>query len=221
MSARRAVAYVVGRSRAADRHPGQLGQLCVAEKPWTSRAASYCATRRESNSSGSSAPSAIRTPASNSSRKGTARKIGIDAQGDVRLWTDLERDSRIGQVRDQGRVLDRSDAVPDAVCARVRPGRTTRSPRRAARRRAARRTGPPGLAMSNALANASASPRRSSFDRPKPTTPRPAYWAASRASVRASSGCRVRLAAISDRDGDPGTVGGLARSVQHQIGEGA
>jgi hypothetical protein len=50
--------------------------------------------------------------------------------------------------------------------------------------------------MRNARMNSPAAPRRSSFDRPNPTTPWPEYCAASRASVRASKGCLVRLAAM-------------------------
>jgi hypothetical protein len=54
-------------------------------------------------------------------------------------------------------------------------------------------------AMRKARVNSSAGPRRSSFDRPKPTTPSPANCAASRASVRASKGFLVRLAAMITR----------------------
>ena len=50
--------------------------------------------------------------------------------------------------------------------------------------------------MRKAGAKSAVEPRRSSLLSPKPMTPRPAYWAASRASVRASSGCLVRLAAM-------------------------
>ncbi len=55
---------------------------------------------------------------------------------------------------------------------------------------------PARVAIRKAGSNSSVRPRRSSLDRPKPTTPRPACIAASRARVRASSGCRVRLAAM-------------------------
>ncbi len=55
---------------------------------------------------------------------------------------------------------------------------------------------PARRAMPNAAAKSPVSPRRSSLDNPNPTTPRPAYCTARRASVRASSGWRVRLAAI-------------------------
>ena len=57
------------------------------------------------------------------------------------------------------------------------------------------RSSPARSAIPNAAANSCAAPRRSSLDRPNPVTPRPAYWAASRARVLASSGCLVRLAA--------------------------
>ena len=52
--------------------------------------------------------------------------------------------------------------------------------------------------MAKACPKSSVTPRRSSFDSPNPTTepgPEPACRAASRASVFASSGCRIRLAA--------------------------
>ncbi len=55
---------------------------------------------------------------------------------------------------------------------------------------------PARAAILKAGANSAAAPRRSSLDRPKPMTPRPAWADASRASVRASSGCRVRFAAM-------------------------
>ena len=51
-------------------------------------------------------------------------------------------------------------------------------------------------AIAKAPAKSAVAPRRSSLESPNPTTPRPAYCTASRARVRASSGCRVRLAAI-------------------------
>jgi hypothetical protein len=58
------------------------------------------------------------------------------------------------------------------------------------------RVSPARSAIANAAAKSLVRPRRSSLDRPNPTTPRSTYCAASRASVRASSGCRVRLAAM-------------------------
>lgn len=55
---------------------------------------------------------------------------------------------------------------------------------------------PARSAIAKAGPKSGVEPRRSSLESPKPTTPRSAYCPASRASVRASSGCRVRLAAI-------------------------
>ena len=50
--------------------------------------------------------------------------------------------------------------------------------------------------MRKAGANSAAGPRRSSLESPNPTTPCPANCAASRAIIRASIGCLVRLAAM-------------------------
>ena len=55
---------------------------------------------------------------------------------------------------------------------------------------------PARSAIRKAGAKSAAGPRRSSLESPKPITPCPAYCAASRASVRASIGCLVRLAAM-------------------------
>ena len=87
-----------------------------------------------------------------------------------------------------------SDVEADAGC----------SAARAARRRAAPARRPARSAIAKAGAKSAVVPRRSSLDSPKPTTPRPAYCAASRARVRASSGCRVRLAAITTAMPEPG-----------------
>ena len=62
---------------------------------------------------------------------------------------------------------------------------------------------PARSAIRNAPAKSAVEPRRSSLERPKPTTPRPAYWPASLARVRASSGCRVRLAAMTTAIASP------------------
>ena len=62
-------------------------------KACTSRAISYCLTRRRPNSTGSSAPSAIGTPASNSVRSGTDSAIGGDAEGHVRGRAHLAGDA--------------------------------------------------------------------------------------------------------------------------------
>ena len=73
--------------------------------------------------------------------------------------------------------------------------------------------------MAKAGAKSAVTPRRSSLESPKPTTPRPAYWAASRASVRASSGCRVRFAAIDDAHPEAGVGAASRDGVEHQVGE--
>ena len=125
-------------------------------------------------------------------------QVRVDAERDVGDRADLERDA------------GRDDPVQQ--CAGPRPtGPRGRAGRRASRRgRRARCSAPTQLAAvrrqraarpRSAIAERAARsprvrPRRSSLDSPKPTTPRPAYWTASRARVRASSGCRVRLAAM-------------------------
>ena len=77
---------------------------------------------------------------------------------------------------------------------------------------------PASRAMRKARANSRVSPRRSSLDSPKPTTPSSTYCDASRARVRASSGWRVRLAATTMPIPTPVVGGGVAGGVQHQLG---
>ena len=96
-----------------------------------------------------------------------------------------------------------------AGCARVR----------AARRRAARASARPARRSGTPARTRPCCPRRSSLESPKPTTPRPAYCAASRARVRASSGCRVRLAAMTTAMPRPVRSLGVAYGVEHQVGE--
>ena len=147
-------------------------------------------------------------------------QVAVDAERDVRDRAHLQRHAR---PRRPGR------AAPGPR----RPGRRARSGRRAASSRQVRTlsgpsSSPPCGASSrparSAIANAGAKsavvPRRSSLDSPKPTTPRPAYCAASRASVRASSGCRVRLAAITTAMPRPVGARRLAHGVEDQVGEG-
>ena len=107
-------------------------------------------------------------------------------------------------------VLDRADAVADPVGVQVVQAASGRSPARTARRRAAQQQ--PGALgdLERRRERRRCSPRRSSLDSPNPTTPRPAYCAASRASVRASSGCRVRLAAITTATAIPVARDGVA-----------
>ena len=124
------------------------------------------------------------------------RQVGVDAEGDVGDRAHLEGDAAVDDA-------DRAGRGPR------RPGRRGPAGRRAARRGTSRMCSGPSSsppcgvssrparsAIRKAPANSAVRPRRSSLERPNPTTPRPAYCPASRASVRASSGCRVRLAAI-------------------------
>ena len=101
----------------------------------------------------------------------------------------------------------------------ARRGRSGRLRPDAARRRAAPAPGRPARRSGTPAAKSAVLPRRSSLERPKPTTPRPAYCAASRASVRASSGCRVRLAAITTAMPSPVRSRGVPDAVEHQVGE--
>ena len=158
--------------------------------------ASYWSASREPNSSGSSAPSATGTPASSSCAQRDVRGLGVDAEATFEDGADLQGDPR------------RRRAAPSAPGPRRR-GRRARSGRRPGRpgrpaRWPGRSSSPPCGADSSPArsgdaegrpSNSRARPRRSSLDSPNPTTPRPAYCAASRARVRASSGCLVRLAA--------------------------
>ena len=138
-------------------------------------------------------------------------EVGVDAERDVGDRADLERDAR---PRRSGR----------AARGPRRPGRRGRAGRRGASSRQARTlagpsssppcgtsSSPARSAIAKAGAKSAVRPRRSSLDSPKPTTPRPAYCAASRASVRASSGCRVRLAAMTTAIPRPVSRGGVAR----------
>ena len=109
-------------------------------------------------------------------------------------------------MRDQVRVLDRAHPVADPVAHRARRGTTDTlsAPRSSPPCGADNRAGPRRRCRS-ALA------KRQRLSAPlvvrqarNPTTPRPAYCAASRASVRASSGWRVRLAAITTATSTPG-----------------
>ena len=169
----------------------------ASDSPNTSRATSYWATRRERNSSGSSAASATVAPADNRIGSGTCEKSVYTP----RCTFDVGHTSR---------------AMPASTTAFSRSGSSlvrTPCPRRAgakadttSRTEDGPRSSPPcgtptspaRRAMRNAGANEAVEPTRSSFDRPKATTspgPSPANDAASRASVRASNGCFMRDAA--------------------------
>ena len=168
-----------------------------SDRPNTSRATSYWATRRARKSSGSSAARAMRAPADSSVGSGTCEKSVYTP----RCTFDVGQTSR---------------AMPASTTARSSAGSSlvrTPCPRRAganvdttSRTEDGPRSSPPcgtptrpaRRAMRNAGAKEAVDPTRSSFDRPKPTTspgPSPANDAARRARVRASSGCFMRDAA--------------------------
>ncbi len=111
----------------------------------------------------------------------------------------------------------RRDAVPDPVGAQlVQAGPDAGRPA-AAHRHAEPTAARPGSRCGRPARTRPVAPRRSSLLSPNPITPRPAYCAASRASVRASSGCLVRLAAMMTPMPTPGRGAGLRRRVEHEF----
>ena len=164
-------------------------------RPCARRAISYCAPSRDPNSSGSSAPSATGTPSPSSVPSGTAAASGATP----RATLDAGQTSRV-ILPAASRLVSSASPAAATPC----PIRSACRSSRQARTLAGPHSSPPcgvssspdRAAMRNAAANSAAPPRRSSLLSPNPITPRPAYCAASRASVRASSGCLVRLAAM-------------------------
>ena len=188
-------------------------------RSWAARIVAYCPASRDPNSSGSSAPSATVAPAASSVGQRHRGQVGVDAERDVGDRAHLEGDAGGDDPVEQGGVLGRPDAVPEPVGVQVVEAQGGCGRVRAARRRAGTSSSPARSAIAKAGANSAVVPRRSSLESPKPTTPRPAYCAASRARVRASSGCRVRLAAITTAMPRPVSRDGLGDGVEHQVGE--
>ena len=159
------------------------------------RASSYWAVSRAPNSSGSSAPRATGIPASSSCGNGTAA-----GEGATPIATFEAGQTSSVVCRSASRRSSAGSSTALTPC----PIRSAFSSSRQARILAGPLSSPPcGTSISPALAairNAGAKsavvPRRSSLDRPKPVTPRPAYTLASLAAVRASSGCRTRFEAM-------------------------
>ena len=89
----------------------------------------------------------------------------------------------------------------------ARRGRRPRCPARPARRRAASRSARPGRRSGRPGRSPRSGPAARRWTARSRPRPRPAYCAASRASVRASSGCRVRLARDDHADADAGRPG--------------
>ena len=188
---------VGGRPAHGDRRPRQVGELDVGE-PRALAGRRVLVREPGPKISGSSAPSATGVPASTSRRRGTSSGAVEDAE---------RRRSRAGTPRGRRRrsatgpgrgVLDGPHAVPEPVRRQSRRGSPS----------------PPAAPSSSPPCGTSASPARRAIAKagsevvghPSPLVVRqpepddgtrapPAYRAASRASVRASSGCRIRLAA--------------------------
>ncbi len=166
-----------------------------AVKSCTSRAISYCLTSRRPNSSGSSAPSATGTPASNRTRTGTAAGPGATPSATLEDGqTSSVTPVAASRLTTSGSSTDRTPWPIRLACSRSSVAVTLAGPTSSPACGTSSRPACP--AIRNARSKSSAGPRRSSLDRPKPTTPRPANCAASRARVRASRGCLVRLAAM-------------------------
>jgi hypothetical protein len=167
----------------------------VSLNPCSLRAIPYCTSRREPKSSGSSAPSATGTPASNSLRSGTSPGPGATPSATL-------EDGQTSRVTAwlASRLTSSWSAAACTpwpirpACSSSRQASTLAGPTSSPPCGTASR--PPRSAMRKAGAKSPARPRRSSLLSPNPVTPRPAYRTASRARVRASSGCRVRLAAM-------------------------
>ena len=208
-----------GARDAADRHPRQLGELGVGEVVGGAHGGVLTGQPRPEQQ----------------------RVVG--AQRDRRAGRQQRRAAAPRSGRSRRRAPRWRPGRPPARRPPRRSGRAARGPPPSGRRgRAGRRAARPGRpgcsagpsssppcgtrarparsAIAKAGAKSAVLPRRSSLDSPKPTTPRPAYCAASRARVRASSGCRVRLAAITTAMPETGVARGLADRVEDQVGEG-
>jgi hypothetical protein len=163
-------------------------------KSCTSRAISYWCTSRRPNSSGSSAPSATGTPSETSARTGTAARSGSTPSATLDDGhTSQVTPSSASRLTKSGSSTARTPCPIRDACSRSSAATTLAGP--VSSPACGTRSSPARLAMRKARSKSSAGPRRSSLDRPRPTTPRPANCAASRAIVRASRGCLVRLAA--------------------------
>jgi hypothetical protein len=164
-------------------------------KPCESRAISYCLTSLRPKSSGSSAPSAIGTPTSKSRRSGTAAGSGMTPRA---TFEDGQSSSVMSPFASRstssGSSTARTPCPIRSACSRSMQAATLAGPVSSPPCGTSSR--PARSAIRNARSKSSAGPRRSSLDSPNPTTPSAAYCAASRASVRASSGCLVRFAAM-------------------------
>ena len=207
-----------GAHRAAHRAAGQLGQLRVVQ------AVHRRGPARTARAAGSRTAAGRRPPAPpgrRPSRRRAQRHVGGGRRRRrAARW-------RTGRPRGSRRRRPAGPAGPGPRPTRtpwpIRPGAEgveaggARCPARPARRRAASRAARPGRRSGRPGRSPRSRPRRSSLDSPKPTTPRPAYCAASRASVRASSGCRVRFAAMTTPTPTPVARVAVAGGVEDQL----
>ena len=192
---------------------------CASVSSCAARIVAYCAASRDPNSSGSSAPESHGGAGLQQRRQGHRRQVAVDPERDVGDRAHLQRDAGVDDPGAAGRGPRRSGRRGRAGCAcrSSRQTRTCSGPRSSPP--CGTSSSPARSAIRNAGAKSAVLPRRSSLDRPKPTTPRPAYCAASRARVRASSGCRVRFAAITTAIPTPVAADGVPHRVQDQVGE--
>ena len=150
--------------------------------------------------------------------EGYGREVAVDPERHVGDRAHLERDALLDDPLQQRRVLDRADAVPEPVGAqRVEAGAHGLRPHQLAAVRHQREPTPVG--DREGRREVGGVPRRSSLDSPKPTTPWSTYCTASRARIRASIGCRVRLAAMITAMPRPVRCRGVAHAVEDQVGE--
>ena len=180
----------------------------------------YWATSRDPNSSGSSAPRATGTPASNSCRTGTSRVRRGDAQRHVGRRADLQRDAARRQPLDQLVVGRGPHAVPDPVRVQLvqagqhagRPGQLT-----------------PVRDGEQAAAFGDAEGRGEVFRPPAPlVVTEPEAGHAPPGVLHGQPGQRARVQRVpgpvggdDDRDPHAGRRAGRGRGVQHELDGGS
>ena len=202
--------------------PRARAASAASSKPCTSRAARYCSASRGRTAAGR------RRRARSWRRRRPACAAGL---GHRRVDAERRRCT---------------PGTPPAPRRRRRSGPAARGPRRSGRRARAgwargveRRRGRGRGRAARPLCGTEASPARAAIRnaganscrvaaalvvaQPEPddlARPSPAYRAASRASVRASSGCRTRLAATMIATSQPVVRGRLAGGVEHDLDRG-
>ena len=212
-------AYVGRRRRAADRRARQVGQLRVVESVGVPR--QLVLARRAASRTAAGRP----RPARSAPRPRTA---GVRAPPPA---TRRRRGRRSRRGRPPGSrparratpsAPDRRPRVRRARSGRRpgRPGRRARWPGPAARRRAASTAGRPAWRCGTPRRSPTRGRAARRWTGRSPTTPWSVYCPASRASVFASRGWRVRFAAMITPMPTPVASDGLARRVHDQLREG-